>query len=271
MKFRHTIFSINFLFPLFLFTVSLTSRGQNANLLNINSLNGQGEININTLIERQIVYIQTSYSKKVEAPKELINGKEYESYYTRSQNKPLLFVNKKRTATIITKSRRYNNLILHYDTFLDEVIYTDTSRTINNMFPQIALNNDIVDGFNLYFEDDSLLFRYFRLPECAKSNLKEGYYEIAYQGKSSFIIKHTSSFYVKEGRNEYKYTAENYIRAGDVFYRVKNRGNLLKLLGEKSSEVKRYLHMSRIRIRQADKNQFVGIIKFYDSLLTASR
>jgi len=50
-------------------------------------------------------------------------------------------------------------MTLQYDTFLDEVIYTDTSRTINYMFPQIALNKDIVEGFNLYLENDSLIFR----------------------------------------------------------------------------------------------------------------
>ena len=30
-------------------------------------------------------------------------------------------------------------------------------------------------------------------------NLKEGFYEIAYEGTSKYIIKHESSFYVKEG------------------------------------------------------------------------
>ena len=101
--------------------------------------------------------------------------------------------------------------------------------------------------------------------------MKEGFYEIAYQGKSEYIINHASSFYVREGRNEYKYTPENYIRTGDVFYRVKSKVSLLKLFGEKSGEVKRYLHISRIRIRHADKKQFISILKFYDSLLTSSR
>lgn len=271
MKFRRIPFWINFLLPLFLLLVSFTSFGQNGNLLNINSLNSSGDQNINTLSERQIAYIKNLYSEKVDASKELINGKEYESYYSRSHSKPLLFPDKKRTATIFTHTRQYNNLTLQYDTFLDEVIYTDTSKTINYSFPQIALNNDILDGFNLYFEDDSLIFRYFRLPECAKDNLKEGFYEVAYQSKSKYVIQHVSSFYVREGLNEYKYVRENYISTGDVFYRVKNKKDFLKLFGEKSGEVKKYLHISGIRIRQADKNQFVSILKFYDSLQTLAR
>jgi hypothetical protein len=271
MKFRCISNKIKFLFPLLLLPVTLTSQGQNGNLLNINSLSGSGNLNIESLTERQIGYIKNYYSEKVEAQKELINGKEYESYYARSIFKPLLFPDKKRTATVFTRTRQYNNLTLQYDTFLDEVIYTDATRTINFSFPQIALNKDIVEGFNLYFEDDSLKFRYLGPQDCTKNKLKEGFYEVAYQGKSRYVIKHTSSFYVREGLNAYKYAPENYISTGEVFYRVKNKRSLLKLFGEKSGEIKKYIHLSRIRVTQADKNQLVSILKFYDSLISSTK
>jgi hypothetical protein len=271
MKFRLISPKIKILFQLFLLLVTFASYGQNSNLLNMNSLNSPGNLNIESLTERQIGYIKNAYSEKVEAPKELINGKEYASYYTRSIFKPLLFPDKKRTAKIFTRTRQYNNLTLQYDTFLDEVIYTDVSRTINYSFPQIALNKDIIEGFNLYFDDDSLVFRYFRLPDCARYKLNEGFYEVAYEGKSRYVIKHTSSFYVREGLNAYKYVPENYISTGDVFYRVKNKRSFLRLFGEKSGEIKKFIHLSGIRIRQADKNQFVSIMKFYDSLFTSAK
>jgi hypothetical protein len=271
MKYQLISYIKRLIIPILLYCLSVAATGQNGNLLNINSLNGSGNTNIKLLIDQQTKYIQNLYSEKVEAPKEIINGKEYESYYPRSKAKPLLFADKRRTATVFTRTRRYGNLTLQYDTFLDEVIYTDTSRTINYRFPQIALNKDIVDGFNLYFEDDSLKFRNLRLPECANVNLKEGFYEIAYKGKSEFVIKHASSFYVREGLNEYKYAPENYFSVGDVFHRVKDKRSFLKLFGEKYGAVKKYIHLNRIRIRQADKNQFVRILKFYDSLITSAK
>ena len=271
MKYRFISYIKQLIIPILLFCISKATTGQDGNLLNINSLNSYGNTNIKSLVDQQTKYIQKLYSEKVEAPKELINGKEYESYYPRSKAKPILFPDKRRTATVFTRTRQYGNLTLQYDTFLDEVIYTDTSRTINYTFPKIALNKDIVDGFNLYFEDDSLKFRNLRLPECANHNLKEGFYEIAYQGKSEFVIKHVSSFYVREGLNEYKYDPENYFSVGDVFHKVKNKRSFLKLFGEKSGEVKKYIHLNRIKIRRADKNQFVDILKFYDSLITSKR
>jgi len=271
MKFRHLVINFKFLIFVLLLTVTYAAKGQNSNLLDSGSSGKTGNSGIRTSADRQIDYMQRLYSEKVEDPKEFINGKEYESYYTRSQSKPILFVDKRRTAALFTKSRRYNNLTLQYDTFLDEVIFTDISKTINSRFPQIALNRDNVEGFNLYFDDDSLIFRQFRSPECRKKNLSEGFYEIAFQGGSTYIIRHKSSFYVREGRNEYKYSPENYISTGEVFHRIKSKSDLLKLFVGKSAEIKKYLHLARIRIKQADKQQFVEILKYYDSLKTAAR
>src|SRR5664280_3157013 len=149
MKFECFTFKLKILFLINLLPLVLPSLGQNGNLLNNNSINNLGNSNPASLTNRQISYIKSSYSEKIESRGEFINGKEYESYYGRSIYKPLLFPDKKRNSTLFTHTRRYSNMTLQYDTFLDEVIYTDTSRTINYRFPQIALNKDIVEGFNL--------------------------------------------------------------------------------------------------------------------------
>ena len=91
-------------------------------------------------------------------------------YLTIHEASPNLFylLTKNEPQPYLPRSRRYNNLILQYDTFLDEVVYTDTSRTMNYRFPEIALNKDIVEGFNLYFEDDSLHFQIFQATRMYK-------------------------------------------------------------------------------------------------------
>jgi len=256
-----------FIIPLLLLMFSISILGQNNKLLNINTLNSSGDVNLNILTARQTSYLRSIYSEKIEATKELINGKEFEPYYAKSKIKPLLYSDKKRTASIITNTRRYNNLTLQYDTFLDEVIYTDITRIVNFRFPMIALNKDIIDGFNLYFEDDSLIFRYFRLSDCIGKNLKEGFYEVVYDGKSKYIIRHESSFYEREGLDNYKYSPKNYISVGDAYYRIKNRKSLLRLCGGKSLEIKVFLHTAGIKMRKADKSQILTVLKFYDSLL----
>ena len=271
MKCFSIVYKNKFLFSFFLLVVTFQVSGQNSKLLNNNSLNSSDNSSLATFTDSQIQYIKNSYFSKIEVPNELINGKEYESYYWRSTSKPLLFPGKKRTATLYTRTRQYKNISLEYDTFHDEVIYTDKSRTLDDRFPQIALNKDITYGFNLYFDDDSMIFRYLRLPEFGKLNLKEGFYEIAYQGNSEFFIKHKSSFYQKDGLNEYKYYHEYYISTGGKFFKIKNRISLLKLFGDKASIMKKFMHESRIRMRQAGRNQLADILKHYDNLSISSR
>lgn len=266
MKFRDVYFYLKILIVSILLFVTTSSPGQNSNLLNVTPLNGSVENRARQGTDRLIEYVQDLYSAHVEAPKELINGKEYESYYTRSKSKPLLLPGKRRTATIFTKTRRYNKITLQYDSFLDEVVYTDIDRTINYRFPEIALNKDNIDGFNLYFEDDSMIFKNIRAAEASKWKLKEGFYEIAYAGLSDYIIRHASSYYVREGLNEYKYYTENLIRTGDKYVKVKNKRDLLMLFGDKGDLVNKYIRSSRIRVRQTNKDQFVSILKYYDGL-----
>ena len=249
------------------FLVVLILSAQNENLLKPNP--SASYKNISSIIDLETINIHSLYSGRIEAPQELINGKEYEPYYTRSKFKPLLFADLSRNASIITGSRRYDNLTLQYDTFLDEVIYTDTSRTINYMFPQIALNKNIIDGFNLYFQNDSIIFKYFRLPELLDENLNEGFYEVVYEGNSRFIIKHESTFYVREGLDNYKYSPKKYISTGNEFRKIKNARDFIRLFGENSGDIKQYLQLTGIKIKKADKSQIIGVLKYYDSLLVS--
>lgn len=246
--------------------VPFNALGQNSNILKINSSGEPGNNDLSILISRQTAWLKNIYSEKIEVPKELINGKEYEPYYLKSEVKPLLFPLRERTASIITRTRRYNNLTLQYDTFLDEVIYTDTSRTINFRFPQIALNRDILEGFNLYFGNDSIIFRNFSLPWCSEKNLREGFYEIVYDEKSSYIIRHESSYYERQGLSNYKYSPKNYISTGKGFYKIKSMKSLLSLFGDNALKMKEYIHSSGIRLKKANKDEIFRILKYYDSL-----
>jgi hypothetical protein len=252
--------------PLFLFLVTNPLKGQYGNVLNNRSLNSSVNIRFKSISDEQETDLQKLYSLKVETPKEFLNGKEYESYYSRVKAKPLLLYEKKRSASIITKTRQYNNLTLQYDTYLDEVIYSDTSRTLNFRFPQIALNKDIIDEFYLYFEDDILHFINYREPEASLLGLKEGFYELVYENGCKFVIRHESAEYLREGRNNYKYSPKYYLSTGEKFTTFKNRKTFLRHFGNKSEEVKHFIKTSEIKISRADKFQTVSILKFYNSL-----
>lgn len=227
------------------------------------SLNIAGQSPESLTVDNQKVFIKKMYSEKVEAPKELINGKEYIPYYRSSIFKPLLFADKERSSVLFAGTRQYKDLSLQYDTYLDEVVFTDTTAMINFVYPQIALNKDIVKGFNLYFPEDSMIFRYIR----NEPGMKEGFYETAYENGSRLWIRHRSSYYEKDGVVNYKYFRENFISTGDKFMMIKNKKDLMKALGG-SKEIKAYIHSSKIRVRKADKKQLTSVLKIFDSQKT---
>jgi hypothetical protein len=203
------------------------------------------------------------YYESVSVPNELINGKEYLPYFLYSKHNPLLFEGEMPNATLKINGREYRNTKLQYDTYLDEVVYTDTSRMVDNAYPRIALNKDIVDGFDVLFRGDSMIFRYLVFPG---KEIDDGFFEIAYDGETRFIIRHKSSQYIYDAVKEYEYSPERYILAGGKFHEIKNSRAFLALLGEKSGEVKTYMKKSRIKFRTADKHDMIKVVSYYDSL-----
>lgn len=247
-----------------LFTITFT--GQISGQIRINSMNN-GDT-------RQMALFQTNdikklYFQEVSDPKEFINGKEYLLYYYRSNTSPLLLLGKEFNAVLFMNDRKYKNIKLQYDTYLDEVIYTDTSIMINSQFPRIALNNFIVQGFSLFMDFDSLIFKYLRFPENRGKNIPEGFYELARDGRSSLIIKHMSKQYMKQGVYEYDYNPVMYVSLGDSYRKVKNKKEFLLMFGEYSLEIKKFIKESNIRIKQAGKNDINRVLKHYESLLSS--
>jgi hypothetical protein len=230
---------------------------------------GNEKSNYNTVADFQKHYLYNMYYNEVNDVDELINGREYIPYYYRAKLKPILFNKRKHTASVDLNGRIYDSISLQYDTYLDELVYVDSTRVINLNIYQIALNKDPIEGFGLYFGYDSLFFRHFNSEKVHDFNLPEGFYEVVYNGKSKYIIKHQSVAIEKEGIDEYYYRPAAYISLGEGFYKIRSSKGFIKLFGEKSNEMKKYLQVNRINTRKADKKQIVKVLKYYDSLVSS--
>lgn len=236
---------------LFLLTVSLT--GQTS----------QNESAVFSGTDPSVRSLYRLYYEYVSAPNELINGKEYIPYSFYSKTSPLLFSATIFRATLKIRGREYHDVRLQYDTFLDELVYTDTSRIIDDTYRRISLNKDIVDGFDFVYRGDSMKFRNLKF---GSNGMKDGFYEIAYTGKSEFLIRHESSQYTYDAVSEYKYSPARYIWAEGKYTRVKDNKTFLAAFGPMSGEMKKYLKESRINVKRADKKQIVSVLTYFDSL-----
>ena len=227
--------------------------------------------NYSSVLEFQKNYLYRIYYQKIGSKDEMINGKEYVNYYNRSKLKPILFPDRKHTASISLNDRTYNNVSLEYDTYLDDIIFFDKSRVINNRLYQIAFNKDLVLSFAFYTDQDSMIFKNFKSGEGSNFNLKSGFYEVVYEGRSKYIIKHQSYVFEKEGVDQYYYTPANYVMVRDNYIRIRSSGGFIKLFGEKSDEIRKFMRTNRVDIRKTDKIQIAKVLRYYDNLIKAER
>lgn len=223
--------------------------------------------NFKTILEKQSTDLYNLYSEEVGTTDKLINGKEYIPYYFLSRLKPVLYIDKIHTASVILDGRKYDNVILDYDSYTDDVIYTDDTRIINSRACQLALNKDVVEGFNIYINQDSVIFRNITKKDNPDFNLRDGFYELVYDGKVKYIIKHQSVVHEKDGRNEYFYSPVSYVKVDGKFYRVRSSGKFVKLFGQQAEDIRKLMHINRIDIKTANKKQIISILKFCDSRL----
>jgi hypothetical protein len=229
------------------------------------------KINYRAISDCQISYLFTLYNQRIDDSNVLINGRDYIRYYYRSEIKPLLFNEKKRSGSLVLNGRKYDNLTLEYDTYLDELIYSDRTKFFVDKSLMIALNKDPVDDFKLYFDNDSILFRHFKSSDGVKFNLPEGFYEIVYDGNSKYIIKHQSFVTTEDGVYEYLYSPAGYVMVGENFSRVRSKKGFVELFGEKSKEIKKFMRTSKIHNRKMDKKQIASVLMFYDTVISSDK
>ena len=217
----------------------------------------------NNLAKSQIDYLSELYSKTIGTDDELINGRDYIPYYFRSKFKPLLFSDEAHSGSVTMSGRKYSNIKLKYDTYTDEIIYCDTARTYNYRLYEVSLNKESVDCFELYYYGDTLRFKHLR--SGTFENLPEGFYEVVYDQKCQFLIRHSSIVHERNGIDEYFYTPAGYINVGGGYTKIKSLRQFSKLFGTESDDVKKFITKSGINIRKADKNQVLSVLKYYDS------
>lgn len=212
------------------------------------------------------------YLGRTGSAREYIDGKDYFPYYSGLRTSPILRPDEEQTALLVIHGRKYDNLVLMYDTFIDEVIYTDDSLIYKKLKRQVALNKYNVGRFDLFFRNDTLHFRFLCHDSDPDFNLDDGYYEIVHDSRTEFIIRHSSAEVIHSSPDdisdlrEYFYEPVNYIKTGKDFHKVSSRKNFTDLFGNRSDEISRFIRQHGIRIKTADKEQLTEVLKYFELL-----
>lgn len=214
-------------------------------------------------------YLTGVYLEKTGPERAFIDGRNYYPYHINARNSPLLRNDEPRSARLTINGRSYDNLDLSYDTYTDDLIYTDDSLIYDNRVRQVALNKHKISRFDLFFRDDTLCFRYLNREADSAFNLAEGYFEVALEGKVTYLIRHRSiatrvaPAFSAGSIWDYVYKPEHYIRTGNDFVRITSRRQFTGLFGEHSHDMNRYLQSRRIKVSRADKEQIIDVLRYF--------
>lgn len=217
----------------------------------------------------QIKSLYEEYARNIGSKDGLIFGKEYFPYHFRATRKPLMFVDGKHKASLISSGRKYIDIPLQYDTYTDEIVYTDTSHAFNHVVYPVSLNRDIVDLFTLYHGGDTLNFQYFTREKLGNDDIPEGFFEVAYDGSTKYIIRHHSSVHERNGIDNFFISRSGLINTGKGYSKYRTQRQFIKLFGENSDEIKKILNMNETDVRRTEKRQMIKILELYDKNLSS--
>ena len=209
--------------------------------------------------------VSNLYSQRISPSFEVINGREYLTYYTGTKYNPFLYFGVSHLSSVIINGFRYDGVAVNYDTFRDCVVYGPV-RISENRSAQIELQTRNIDGFIMYYKNDTLRFSHISRENKPGFNLADGFYEVIYSGRSGFIISHRSIESVSNSIRQYEYLPERFIDTGKGYMLVKSRKQFFRLFGDKSKTIEKFMSASGITFRSMNKKELAKIMAYFDTL-----
>lgn len=208
--------------------------------------------------------LDSIYAVRTGTENAFINGTEYFPYHYRAKHKPLLNYGEERSAEIVVNGRKYDGMVLQYDTYTDEVLFSEMDNDFGKNMYYISLNRDMTETFSLFFRTDTLRFRYLTNEETGGA-IPPGFYEMAYEGPTVYLIRHRSVVHQRNGIDEYYYSPVGYIKTPDGYSKITSGSKFAKLFGKDSEEMKEIVARQGIKLRKAGKREMIRLLRAFDN------
>ncbi len=210
---------------------------------------------INMTDSAKQLYHQYAYNKYA-----FVNGREYLPYYNPTQTTPILEAMMS-TGTIYYNGFKYSNLTLGYDSNLDELIAMP-KEYISNIPIYVQINKSKVDSFLIKFQSKSYFFKNLSFKN---NELPDGYYEIAYKGKYTLMIKHTCLVTEEESVTTYNPNMLSYIVDNNKIYPIRKKKELLNLFEDHKKQIKKRIRQYQVSYIKLSNTQLANIIRYIES------
>jgi len=192
-----------------------------------------------------------------------ITGKEYKIYHNYKQDNPF-FNSYPGLGTIYSKGYVYNNKIILYDIYKDEVAIIRTSKKSSNV--NINIQKSQIDSFLIEFEYKQHLLKHIRNNNSNKNQIQNGFYEIPHTGKFQLLLKHKAVKKDISGVTIYSYEISIFLKIGDEYFNIDRRKKLFELFYSYKKQLKKKYRLLRTPYKKMTTSQLVDLIKYIETL-----
>ena len=191
----------------------------------------------------------------------LYNGRKYIPPVYEPESHPYFSLDDWITGAVYYDGEYFENVYLMFDLYKEAVVAEH--------FPSghaIQLVGDKVQ----YFEIDGHRFEKIHNDSVGNSLPSTGFYDVLHPGTTKVVARrlkirreeirdmYVSTFY--EEKNRY------FVLKNDVFFPVRNKASLLKILADRRRALKRFLKDQKIKFSQNKELALITIAQYYDSL-----
>jgi len=188
------------------------------------------------------------------------NGRIWRDIYSTVRDDQFLFSKDFLPGSIKFNGIVYNGLKARYDIFLDELqIITEAGNILQ-------INKEMTNDFTLIYNSNK--YRFVKLEFNDNPGLC-GFADIRYEGKSSLFLKHKKEISkTAPGKSYENFLQSDFIYAliDSVPHRIRNKNDILRILGNRRKEVSDYLKLNRLKINVKKPETLVQVLKYYDSI-----
>lgn len=205
--------------------------------------------------------LEDTINKRVEMDRPFVLGR-MQAFHGTSVHHPYFSDYHPVNGSLVFKNKSYEADALLYDIHNDKLVYRYYSSNFN--INSIALDENFVLGFTIH----NSVFRYFKgLKTKSGRNLKDGYYEVVYDGKLKFLIRweKTESFDVNEA-HKFSVLKRMYMLNGAGVVGIKNKWQLMSKFADKKREVKKFIKQNHIILNLKDSSSVNEVFEYYESL-----
>ena len=206
-------------------------------------------------------------AQKIDVKKnDLLNGRLYQEKRTNIVGHPFLKDDKFHSSNIYYKGINYENLLLKYNIFRQEIIYYQEIDIEQPRF--ILLNLDYLEKFEINYDSDKLLFT-SEFSNLNGLDSKIEYYQLIYDGNFKYIKGSEKRIEKLAVKNRYDQYVENnyyYLIVNNKPYRIKNKKDFIQVFINHKKEIRKFIKKNHLKIKPWSHGDIIKLIIFCESL-----